>query len=328
MITKKLYALMFTAFMLLSLTMVSVPVQSQSPPIFYVAGGTIPGKPAGTTFWVDILVNASDLVYNSPDAIVGWALYVQVNASVLEPLRARTATAGFFLYDFADWEWYPYPSAIVDVDSAAGLVEITEQILPSPLGGAATDDLGGVLPAPYLLVQIEYRSLSLYEDTVIDIMNAEYMDTYQNWHAVVDGDGYYQGAPDIPVEANLVRRKAWAEHHRFVRSRDGDPVVPDSHGTPGVQTLYSLVQNIGDLPITVRALWRLMKDGVVEPMIVSNEVVIEPGEMIVLQADAREFTAADDGAWSVEGKCEYYHPYSLIWITGATTRTSTFNVVP
>ena len=71
MITKKLYALLFTAFMLLSLTMVSVPVQSQSPPIFYVAGGTIPAKPVGTTFWVDILVNASDLVYNSPDAIVG-----------------------------------------------------------------------------------------------------------------------------------------------------------------------------------------------------------------------------------------------------------------
>lgn len=324
MIAKKKYVVMFTAFMFLtSLAMVSVPVQSQSPPTFYIAGD-IPAKPVGTTFTVDILVNASDLVYNSPDAIAGWALYVQVDPTILKPLRVRTSTAGYFLWDFADWEWYPYPSPISKINPTTGLVDVSEQILPTPPGGAATD---GVLPAPYVLVQIQYESLSLYGNSTIDIFDAEYMDTYGYWHPAVDGDATYVGIPMVPLGANLLGRKAWPEHHHFDLSKSGDPTVPDSHGTPGVQTLYAKVKNIGDLSITVRALWRLMKGGVVEPMIVSDEVTIEPGEIVILQADARELQPADIGKWYVEAKCEYYSPYSEVWVTGATTKTTAFNVV-
>jgi len=324
MIAKKKYAVVFIAFMFLtSLAMVSVPVQSSSSPTFYIAGD-ISGKPVGTTFWVHILVNASDLVYNSNDSIVGWALYVKVDPTILKPLKVRTSLPGYFLYNFSYAEDYPYPSAISTIDPSTGIVDVVEQILPTPAGGAATD---GVLPAPYKLVSIQYESLSLYGNSTIDIYDAEYMDPYGYWHPVVDGDATYVGIPIVPHGANLVGKKVWPEHHHFKLSRDGDPEVPDSHGTKGLMTFYAKIKNTGDISIEVRALWRLMKGGAVEPMVVSNVTVIEPGEIVILQANAREFLPADIGKWYIEGQCQYYSIYSEVWVDAPTKRTTAFNIV-
>jgi hypothetical protein len=324
MIAKKKYAVIFIAFMFLtSLAMVSVPVQSLSSPTFYIADD-IAGKPVGTTFWVKIWVNASDLTFNGSDGIVGWALYVKVDPTILKPLNVRTSMANYFLMNFSHAMDYPNPSYISTIDPSTGLVDVSEQILPTPPGGAATD---GVLPAPYRLVQIQYESLSLYGNSTIDIFDAEYMDTYGYWHPVVDGDATYVGIPIIPHGANLVGKKVWPEHHHFKLSRDGDPNVTDSHGTEGVQTLYAKVKNTGEINITVRAVWRLMKGGAVEPVVMSDETVIEPGKIVIVQDDAREFLPGDIGKWYVEGKVEYYSIYSEVWVEGATKRTTAFNIV-
>jgi hypothetical protein len=326
MIAKKKCAVTFTVFMfLMSLAMVSVPVQSLSPPIFYVDQplGFIPAKPAGIRFEVKILVNASDLTYNGADSIVGYGLLVQVDPTVLKPTAVKTATAGYFLWDFAFWEFYPLPTQLITIDATTGTVDVTEQMMPTPPGGAATD---GVLPAPYLLVTIEFESLTLYGSTNITLTSL-YMDANKIWNTVDTIDGEYRGMEMIPVGATLVGHKAWPEHNHFDRSKSGDPLVPDSHGTPGIQTLYAKVKNTGDVTITVRALWRLMKGGIVEPMIVSNETVLDPGDIVILQGNAREFSAADDGKWTVEGKCEYYNPYSQVWAPGETTKTTKFVVV-
>lgn len=327
MIAKKKYAVVFTVFMFLtSLAMVSVPVQSQIPVTISVDQsplGYIEAKPAGTTFWVNFTIDTGDLVYLTPEAIAGWGIYVQVNASVLKPLRVKTAVTGYFLWEFAYWEWLPYPTPYSSVDPATGLVDVSEYISPTPLGGAATD---GVLPAPFLLVSIQYESLSLYDSTVIDIVLPEYMDCNGNWVSAVDVDGEYRGFEPIPVGANLVGRKGWAEHNRFTLSKHGDPEVPDSHGTPGIQTLYAKIKNIGDLPLPVRATFRIMKGGIVEPMVVSNVVTIDPGETVIVQGDARTFTADDIGKWTLETKCEYY--FAGEWNAGATTKIKTFVVLP
>jgi len=326
MLAKRKYAIMFTVFMLLtSLAMVSVPVQSQIPVTIFVDQsplGYIEAKPAGTIFQVDILIDTGDLVYLSPEAIAGWGIYVQVDPTVLKPLRVKTALAGYFLWEFADWEWFDYPTPYSAIDPVTGLVDVSEYISPVPYGGAATDS---VLPAPFLLVSIQYESLALYESTVIDIVNPEYMDCNGNWVAAVDGDGEYRGFPAIPVGANLAGRKGWAEHHRFARSKHGDPEVPDSHGTPGIQTLYGKIKNYGDLSVPVRATFRIMKVGAVEPMIVSNEVVLDPGKTVIVQGNCRAFTEADDGKWTLETKCEYY--FAGEWNVGATTKTNTFVVL-
>jgi len=201
-----------------------------------------------------------------------------------------------------------------------------EEIVPPPLYGAGTDDPWGLLPAPQLLVSILFESLTLYDSTTIDIVTPEYMDAYGNWHAEVDGDGYYQGFCCILPEADLVGRKGWVEHNRFRRSRDGDSEVPDPHGSPGLQTFYAKIKNDGDLPVTIRALFRLSKGGVVEPMVVSNEVLLEPGDTVIVQANAREFYEPDDGKWTLGVFCEYY--YFGPWFLGETTKIKTFVVLP
>jgi len=312
--------------------MVSVPVQSQPPTTFYVDQplGYIEAKPAGTAFWVDILVNASDLPFYHPDGMVGWGLIVQVDPTVLKPVAVHGATSGYFIYDFTALTGINYTSQVTilkNIDPITGLVDVSEQIVPTPGYGAATDDpYGPLMPAPQLLVSIQFESLSLYSDTTIDIITPEYMDTYAAWHAAVDGDGFYQGLEEIPVGANLVGRKGWKEHNHFIRSRDGDASIPDSHGTPGIMTFYAKIQNIGDLPLNVRALFRMSKGGVVEPMVISNEVLLEPGKTVIVQGNARAFTAADDGTWTLDTFCEYY--FAGVWNLGETTKTTKFVVLP
>lgn len=329
MIATKKCVVVFTVFMFLtSLAMVSVPVQSQTPPIFYVdqPEGYIPAKPKGIKFWVDILVNASDLTYNGADGIAGYGLRVEVDPTVLKPTAVSSPTGGYFLFDFYINEFLPSaPILLSSINETVASVDIGEQFVPTPGGGAATD---GVLSAPYKLVSIEFQSLSLYSNTTIDITSAWYMNTSGSWNMVDARDGEYRGAPQIPVEANLVARKGWPEHHRFDRSKDGDPLVPDSHGTPGVQTFYAKIKNTGDLNVTVRAVFQILGGGgEVEPAIVTANVTIDPGDIVIVQGDLRPLEEADEGKWIGLALCEYYNPYSEVWVRGTTTRTLAFNVV-
>jgi hypothetical protein len=291
--------------------------------------GYIEAKPAGMKFWVDILVNASGLPFYHPDGMVGWRLRVQVDPTVLKLVKVLGATDGYFLYDFTAITGLNYTTEVVirkNIYPSTGVVDVSEQIVPTPPFGAGTDDPYGLMPAPQLLVSIQFESLTLYRDSIIDIVAPEYMDAYGTWHAAVDGDGLYKGIPPPPPLAYLVGKKGWKEHNRFVRSKDGDPTVPDSHGTPGIMTLYAKIKNIGDLPVTVRALFRMSKGGAVEPMVVSNEVLLEPGDWVIVQGDARAFTAADDGKWSLDVFCEYY--FYGAWYPGETTKTTRFVVLP
>lgn len=332
MIAKKKCAVMFIVFMFLtSLAMTSVPVQSQPPTTFYVDQPSegIEAKPAGTTFEVDILVNASGLPFYDPNGIVGWALYVQVDPTVLKPVEVIGGTKGCFLFDFLTLTGLNYTTGVTllsKINNVTGLVDLSEQMVPTPGYGAATDDpYGPLMPAPQKLVTIVFESLSLYKNTTIDIILPEYMNAYTDWYAVVDGDGYYKGWPDITIGATLVGKKGWAEHHRFRLHKDGDSGVPDSHGSPGVQTLYAKIKNYGDLNLTVRALWRLSKGGAVEPMVVSDVVLLEPGDVVILEGDARAFTEADIGKWNLGAFCEYW--FADTWNLAPTTRTTGFVVV-
>jgi len=317
MIAKKKYAITFTVFMLLtSLAMVSVPVKPQSPTTFYVdqPEGGITGKPIGTVFDVNILVNASDLEFDGNESITGWGLRIQVDPTVLKFRRVITSTGGYFLFDFADYMWYDLP-AKVSGEVEPGLLEISEMIMPTPPGGAATD---GILPEPYKLVTIQYESLSQLESTTIDIIDPLYMDTNGTWVPVVDGDGEYRGEETPTIEATLINRKAWVEHHHFVRSKDED----------GCQTLYAKIRNTGVETVTARAIFRIMKSGAVEPAIVTNEVIIEPGLKAVVTVNSRVFEEYDDGRWSVIVSVEYYNPYAMVWQTSELTKALKFTVVP
>jgi len=332
---KKYFVVFVVLFMFSSsLAIINVPVKVAAQPTPYVKVyvdqtplGYIEAKPAGTEFWVDILVNASDLPFCSPDGMVGWRLRVQVDPTVLKPVDVRGATTGYFLYEFILIAGLNTSQVILrkNIYPSTGVVDVSEQIVPTPPYGAGTDDPFGRMPAPQLLVSILFESLTLYRDSIIDIVAPEYMDAYGTWHAAVDGDGLYKGIPPPPPLAYLVGKKGWKEHNHFERSRDGDPTVPDSHGTPGIMTFYAKIKNVGDLPVTVRALFRMSKGGAVEPMVVSNEVLLEPRDWVIVQANAREFTAADDGKWTLDVFCEYY--LFGVWYLGETTKTTRFVVL-
>jgi len=334
---KKYFVVFVVLFMFSSsLAIINVPVKVAAQPTPYVKVyvdqplGYIVGKPAGTKFWVDILVNASDLPFYHPDGIVGWRLTVQVDPTVLKLVKVLGATNDYFLYDFMRITGlnYTFQAVILkNIDPSTGIVDVSEQIVPTPPYGAGTDDPYGLMPAPQLLVSIQFESLTLYKDSIIDIVNPEYMDAYGTWHAAVDGDGFYQGIPPpIPVGVDLQGRKGWIEHNHFRRSKDGDSEVPDPHGSPGLQTFYAKIKNVGDLNLTVRALFRMSKGGFVLPMVVSNEVLLEPGDTVIVQANAWEFTPADDGKWTLDVFCEYY--FVGVWDLGETTKTTRFVVLP
>ncbi len=335
MIAKKKLVLMFTVFMLLtSLAMISVPVKSSPSPVTFsvkMPNGYIPGVPVGSTFWVNIEINASDLVYNSLDGIVGWGAYIEVNADVLKPLQVRTAKESFFLYDFANLTGYlSSPLVASTIDAAAGLIDVSEMLAPVTPGGAATDGPGGELPAPYKLVRIQFESLSDSTPTRIDILDPAYMTTNGTWVEAVGLDGFYAGIIEAEVGANLVGKSAWVEHKRFKRFRDGDEGVADSHGTPGYQGLYAKIKNTGELTVAVKASFKLKKGDYIAPLITTATYLIAPGVTETISTKCWKFDdlGSDDGKWDVTGEMQWQDPDTGLWVTGTKIKTTRFTVVP
>ena len=184
-------ALIFLAILIV----VPTPVSASPVTVSVDTGGAdyIPVEPVGTRFNVDILIDASELTYNGPDGIIYWAIYVKTDPAVLMPKRVTTGVSGYFLYDFADYEWYDYPNKVSTINTTTGLVDVAEMFFaPLPAGGAATD---GVLPTPYLLVTIGYEVMGP-GSTLIDIQDPVYtaLEAPETKISMEDVDGWY-GAP-------------------------------------------------------------------------------------------------------------------------------------
>ena len=132
------------------------------------------------------------------------------------------------------------------------------------------------------------------------------------------------GVP-LGMSADLVRREAWPEHHRFVLSRDGDPSVDDRHGTPGNQTLYGIVKNTGNVAIpagTYKVVWNISSSTgssrIVETV---GSIDLAPGEITVLTYDVPAIDLAP-GKYYVEARCYYYA------VEGEKVKMFSFTVAP
>lgn len=111
------------------------------------------------------------------------------------------------------------------------------------------------------------------------------------------------------MSADLARRGAWPEHHRFVLTKDGDPSVDDRHGTPGDQTLYGMVKNTGNTTVpsgTYKVVWNISdsrgSSRIVETV---GTVDLAPGETTVLTYNVSAIDLAPD-KYYVEARCCYY----------------------
>jgi len=202
---EKKYLLVLTVlFMFLSsLTTISVPAPFPPPYVkVYVNQplGYIPFVAPGGRFNVDIMIEISGIVDNSPEGIVGWGMTVCFDPDVLELGRVVTGTYGYLLYDFADG-WLPpiyEPQlTIIPPPSEGGGWDISEVIIPTPSGGAG-DAWSG-----WKLVTLQFKSKSDTQSCLIDLKNVEYMTPDGAWHSVdVVIDGFYGAPPSYMSETS------------------------------------------------------------------------------------------------------------------------------
>ncbi len=135
---------------------------------------------------------------------------------------------------------------------------------------------------------------------------------------------YYEAPLPSGACADLTRRGAWPEHYRFVLARDGDLVVADRHGTPGYQTLYSAVQNTGNVTLSAGAYkvtWTINDaTGNSRTAETVGSVDLAPGEITILTHDVSAVDLAP-GKYYVAARCHYHK------MDGERLKTFSFTVV-
>jgi len=159
--------------------------------------GYMPGVPVGDSFTVDIVIEVSKVTDYSLEGIVGWGLNFTVDPDVLNITQAIGAASGYFLWNFSDWWWEPYPTLLSSINATEGEAIVSEQIMPTPSGGAGNPWNG------LKLVTLEFTSKSETAHSLIDLINVEYMTPDGIWHPVDEVvDGYYNPppAPDLDIE--------------------------------------------------------------------------------------------------------------------------------
>jgi len=197
----KKYLLAFAVLLMFSssLALVEVPVKAQEPYVkiyVYQPLGYIPPPPGPFpvyAFQIDIYIETSGIVDGSAQSIVGWALDVQVDPSVIDISwgYAYGAQSGYALWWWSRLNGLPYPTLLQGtLDGPNGYwKDISEQIMPTPgvPPGGAGDNHFATYPK---LVTLEFDLLS---DAYckIELLRVEYMTPDGTWHAVdevIDGD--------------------------------------------------------------------------------------------------------------------------------------------
>ena len=126
--------------------------------------------------------------------------------------------------------------------------------------------------------------------------------------------------PSIPpsgVFADLIRRKAWPEHHQYDVSKDED----------GYQTLYAKVENLGDQTAWVKAVFKITGAAGLSAIGESDPLLIAQGEIAELSAKFGPLTNQDTDKCEVSAFCWYSHN-EKVWVQGEKTKTFKFTIVP
>lgn len=134
--------------------------------------------------------------------------------------------------------------------------------------------------------------------------------------------------PPPPVYlVDLVRKSAWPEHHHYVVSKEK---LEDRHGTPGFQTLYGKVGNLGTATTTVKVVFTIQdQDGLWTTTVETGEATIVPGENTVVSYDLdpeTEFPTIP-GKYYVSAQCSYQDETDA-WVLGEKLKSFSFAVVP
>jgi len=335
MTRKKHLWIPLTLMLLASIAMVNVPVKASSSVKIYIYPefpDHVPEVAVGDIVSIEVRIESPAEWDNTINGIVGWSLYCGVDPDVLQPYDVNNgmgSPTGTFLRDFIDDNYYPpkYRPALSAINTNASHYEDLADIITSweeimvGAGGNGT------------LCTLQFKVKS---DTwcVVDLFEVYYYTTAGGPEGKVPAeivvDGQYNTAN---YEANLVGRSAWPEHSHFDRSKHGNESEPDQKGTPGYQTLFAKIKNIGDSNVTVKAEFYIWKD-TYEEYWYTTENETEPGEIIVLTFDFAGKDGSppwddteDDGVWRFEAKCMYYDEILEAWQYGTKTKNKKFAVV-
>jgi len=206
---KKTLSIMATLSILTSLALISMPVQA-SPvvrvfvdmPLGYIPG-VPPGPLPGSLVFVDLYID-TDIPDNTPPGIVQWAVSVQVDPTVLEPMGVQGGPlSGYFLNDFLVRYGYNYMGYSVSllppiIDKGAGIMQwISEAIIGDPPIAVGAGEVPGQMP--YKLCTLVLQSLSETEYSPIDLFYEVGVDVWYwtgesgqvGFPADVVGDGIY-----------------------------------------------------------------------------------------------------------------------------------------
>jgi len=329
MTRKKHLWIPLTLMLLASIAMVNVPVKASSSVKIYInpeIPDYIPGVAVGEIVDVEVRIESPAGWENTADGIVGWSLYCRVDPDVLNTYDFLGATPGYFLRDFIDTNFYPIkhrPQMLVGDVNASHFMDLAAFIQGYEEIGVGAGGNGTLCT-----LQFECTSVAW---TLVDLFDVYYYTLAGVFQADIVGDGQYETPPNY--EANLVGRSAWKEHAHFDRSKHGNESVPDAKGTPGYQTLFAKIKNIGDINVTVKAQFRIYKD-IYDETWYTTEAEIEPGQIIVLTFDfagkdgSPPWDTEDDGIWRIEAKCLYYDAIMEAWQTGTKIKTTKFACVP
>ena len=197
-----------------SVILVSIPVQAQdevtiSALYYYDPPGYVGGVAAGGMVMVNLYIDSPSAWYDTEYGIVQWAVSVQVDPAVLEPIGAMGAKSGYFLYDFVAYydPWgMTYSVSLMPpvVDKEAGTITwISEGIMgtpPIPHGAGGSGKL----------VTLGFKSLSETDYSAIDLFYDENFDAYY-WTPesgetgigvdIVEDGHYNAPTPEFPLGA-------------------------------------------------------------------------------------------------------------------------------
>lgn len=206
-----LIALMFiVATILASIPMQTVKASDRTDVRFYVWNSETasniygPWTPGFPPHVVEVWIDSPDTWDNTASGIVGYAISLQVDPTVLTILTAeKIPSKGGFLEDFLHRYWYDYMGystslLIGGTDPGAGLIwDVSEMIMGwETLGKGAG---GGPIP----LLQFVFVSQSDTAYSPIEILDAYYYTPAGKFPVEVVDSGHYNAppAPEFPLGA-------------------------------------------------------------------------------------------------------------------------------
>lgn len=164
---------------------------------------------------------------------------------------------------------------------------------------------------------ITFRAIEVYSCN-LDLYDCNYMDpTLTRYWDVTAVDGSFDNTAIVGtmVNAELVKKSAWPEHHHFNIPKDED--FNTTHAYCAFNTLYGKVRNTGSLPVYLMVGFTDVPDILTPGDLFSSptDTPILPGDELDLSADFGPLGLTEVGKYSISATAHYSYG-GVYWYSG------------